>query len=78
MPVALAAVEQYFPKAQRVLDDRLAARMLPAGARMFVRLLRLRWIRDWIIRKVEESDPGIRGETVLWGLDTDIYVGIYK
>jgi len=45
MPTALVAVEQSFPKSERVIDDALAVPMLPLGAAMFVRLLRLRWMR---------------------------------
>jgi len=59
--MALVAVEQYFPKAQRVIDDGLAARLLPLGAIIFVRLLRPRWMRDWIIGLSERSNPGIWG-----------------
>jgi len=32
MPMSLVAVEQHFPKEQRVIDDVLAARLLPLGA----------------------------------------------
>ena len=59
--MALVAAEQYFPESQRVIDDGLAVRMLPFGAVMFVRLLRLRWIRDWLIGLSEKSNPGIWG-----------------
>jgi hypothetical protein len=61
MPMAVVAVEQYLPKAQRVIDDGLAARLLPLGAMIFVRFLRPRWMRDWIIGLTEKSDPGIWG-----------------
>jgi methyltransferase (TIGR00027 family) len=61
MPMALVAVEQYFPEAQRVVDDGLAGRLLPPGAKIFVRLLRLGWLRDWIIGLSEKSNPGIWG-----------------
>jgi len=61
MPMALVAVEQYFPKAQRVIDDGLAARLLPLGALIFVRFLRFRWMRDWIIGLSEKSNTGIGG-----------------
>lgn len=60
MPMALVAVEQYYPKTQRVIDDGLAARLLPFGAIIFVRSLR-RWMRDWIIGMSEKSNPGIWG-----------------
>jgi len=44
MPTVLVAIEQHFPKAQRVIDDGLPARLLPRGAVIFVRLLRARWM----------------------------------
>ncbi len=59
--MALVAVEQYFPKAQRVIDDGLAARLLPLGAVIFVRFLRPRWVRDSIIGLSEKGNPGIWG-----------------
>ena len=61
MPMALVAVEQYFPRAQRVIDDDLAARLLPLGARIFVHFLRPPWMRDWISSLSEKSNPGIWG-----------------
>jgi len=61
MPMALVAVEQYFPKARRVIDDGLAVRLLPLVGMIFVRLLRPRWMRDWIIGLSEKSNPGIWG-----------------
>jgi methyltransferase (TIGR00027 family) len=61
MPMALAAIEQYFPKEQRGIDDALAYRMLPLGARCFVRLLRFSWLRNWLMRMSEKSNPGIWG-----------------
>ena len=57
--MALVAIEQYFPEAQRLVDDQLAVRLLPPGAMMFVRLLRLRCLRDWIIGLSEKGNPGI-------------------
>ena len=59
--MALVAVEQYFPKAQRIIDDGLAARLLPLGAMIFVRFLRPRWTRNWVIGLSEKSNPGIWG-----------------
>lgn len=61
MPTALVAVEQSFPRAQRVIDDPFAIRMLPPGARLFVAALRLPALRDALIRLSEKSDPGIWG-----------------
>jgi methyltransferase (TIGR00027 family) len=65
MPTVLVAIEQCFPKSQRVIDDPLAARMLPLGSRMFVRLLRLPWMRDWLIALSEKNDPGIWGSLLV-------------
>jgi methyltransferase (TIGR00027 family) len=59
MPMALVAIEQYFPEAERLVNDDLAAWLLPPGAMMFVRLLRLRWLRNWIMGLSEKSNPGI-------------------
>lgn len=61
MPVALVAAEQYLPTSQRVIDDPLALRMLPWGARVFVRCLRPGFARQWIIGASERSNPGIWG-----------------
>ena len=61
MPTALVAVEQSFLRSERVVDDSLAIRMLPFGAVVFVRLLKLRRIRDWLIGLSEKSNPGIWG-----------------
>jgi len=61
MPMALVAVEQYFPQAQRIIDDGLAARLLPLAALIFVRFLRPRCMRDWIIGLSEKRNPGIWG-----------------
>ena len=55
------AVEQYFPKAQRVFDDGLAVRLLPLAGMIFVRLLQPRWMRNWIVGLSEKSKPGIWG-----------------
>ena len=59
IPTVLVAVEQAFPKSQRLVDDALAVRMLPAGAILFVRLARLPWLRDFLISLSEKNDPGI-------------------
>ena len=60
-PIALIAVEQYFPKKQRIVEDGLAYRMLPVGSRIFVKLMQPNWVRNWIIRLSEKSLPGIWG-----------------
>jgi methyltransferase (TIGR00027 family) len=61
MPMVLVALEQSFPKSQRVIDDGLAIHMLPFGAALFVRILGPRRMRDWLIGQSEKSNPGIWG-----------------
>jgi methyltransferase (TIGR00027 family) len=61
MPTVLVAVEQYYPKTERVIEDSLALRMLPLRAKIFAGSLRPRWMRDWIIDAIEKSNPGIWG-----------------
>jgi methyltransferase (TIGR00027 family) len=60
-PIALIAVEQFYPREQRVVNDTLAYRMLPSSSRAFVQVLRLRWMRNWIIGLSEKNQPGIWG-----------------
>src|SRR5689334_5728055 len=59
MPTALVAFEQSFPKSQRIIEDALAAQMLPVGARPFVRLLHNRWVRNRLTSLSEKSGPGM-------------------
>lgn len=60
-PMALIAVEQFYPMEQRVINDILAYRMLPASSRVFVQFLRPNWMRNWIVGLSEKSQPGIWG-----------------
>ena len=60
-PIVTIAVEQYFSEKQRIVEDGLAYHMLPPGSRIFVRLMRLNWLRNWIIRISEKTYPGIWG-----------------
>lgn len=59
-PTAMVAIEQHFPKDQRIIDDDLAYRILPRGMRAYVWLMRLDQARDWMVRASEKSLPGIR------------------
>ncbi len=60
-PTVTVAIEQYRPADQRIIDDDLAARILPFGMRAFVWLLRSATIRNWTVRVLEQSAPGIWG-----------------
>jgi methyltransferase (TIGR00027 family) len=57
-PTALIAIEQYFPKKERIIEDDLAYRLLPSG-RAFLWLMRLNSVRSWLIRAIEKGAPGI-------------------
>jgi methyltransferase (TIGR00027 family) len=60
-PTISVAVEQYYPKDRRIVDDQMAYRILPLGARAFVWLMRSGWARRWMIRVSERLAPGIWG-----------------
>ena len=62
MPIAVVAVEQSFPKEERIVNDAIAFYMLPPRVRLLVRLLRAGWLRNWIIGMFEKSEPGIWGD----------------
>lgn len=61
MPSALIAIEQYVPKEQRIVDDNLVFRLLPFRAKVFVRLMGVRGLRDWLMAWSEKSNPGLWG-----------------
>jgi methyltransferase (TIGR00027 family) len=58
-PTVVVAIEQFFPKNQRIIEDPMAFRMLPFGVRMFVQLVRPDFMRDWMVRATEKDLPGI-------------------
>jgi methyltransferase (TIGR00027 family) len=63
-PIAIVAVEQHFPRNQRVIADDLAHRILPFGARAFVWVTRLNFARNWVLRMTEKSFPGLWGAII--------------
>ena len=58
-PTVLVAIEQFFPKDQRIIQDEMAYWILPSGLRAFVWLMRMKALREWMVRKWEESMPGL-------------------
>lgn len=58
-PTVSVAIEQHFPKAERLIDDGFAYWMVPAGMRMIVRMTRSASVRDWFVRSLEKPAPGI-------------------
>jgi hypothetical protein len=59
--MALVAVEQYIPKEQRVIDDGLAARLLPVGATLFRPLAAAPLDKELDHRSEREEQPRIWG-----------------
>jgi methyltransferase (TIGR00027 family) len=57
-PTFLVAVEQYEPQAQRIIDDPLAAKIMPGGSKLFLKLLRIPVLRNWMIRLLEKQIEG--------------------
>ncbi len=60
-PTMMVAVEQYFPKKQRIIEDSLAYQVLPFGIRTIAGVLHSALARDWMVRTTEKSFPGIWG-----------------
>lgn len=58
-PTTLVAVEQFFPRNQRIIEDNLAASILPPGKSIFLPLLRPAWVRNWLVGLIEKSSPGV-------------------
>lgn len=58
-PTAAIAIEQYFPREQRVVQDDCAFSILPLALRAFVLLTRPRFMRDLLIRRSEKDVPGM-------------------
>ncbi|MCA6107451.1 SAM-dependent methyltransferase [Bradyrhizobium cenepequi] len=58
-PTVMVAIEQWFPRQQRILVDDLALSILPFGARAFVHAMRPSPIRNWMVQATERAFPGI-------------------
>lgn len=58
-PTTLVAIEQHFPRNQRIIEDDLAYRILPFNMRTFVWLMSPNLIRDWMVRATEKDAPGL-------------------
>ncbi|SDT21210.1 methyltransferase, TIGR00027 family [Microlunatus soli] len=60
-PMLIVALEQYEDRDHRIVDDPLAARMLPAAQRILVRALRPAPLRHLLINTTERIMPGSWG-----------------
>ena len=57
-PTFIVAMEQYEPPAQRIIEDNLAAKVLPGGERAFLKLMRIPLLRKWMINLTEKQIEG--------------------
>jgi methyltransferase (TIGR00027 family) len=57
-PTFLVAMEQYEPPEHRIINDDLAAKVLPRGERFFLKLLRIPLLRKWMINLSEKQIEG--------------------
>lgn len=57
-PAVVVAIEQNFPEGTRLINDKLAGKILPFGMKLYVWLTRAAWFRDWMIRLSEKTTPG--------------------
>jgi methyltransferase (TIGR00027 family) len=58
-PTVIVAIEQHFRRDQRIVVDDFAYSILPFGARAVVALTRLPFLRDWLVKVVEKTSPGL-------------------
>ncbi len=58
-PTVTVAAEQFFPVDQRLIHDDLAHQIVPAGMRAFIKLMRFKAVRNWLINASEKAAPGI-------------------
>ncbi len=57
-PTFLVAMEQYEPPGQRIIDDDLAAKVLPRSYQFFLKPLRISRLRNWMINLFEKQVEG--------------------
>ncbi|MAT99079.1 MAG: SAM-dependent methyltransferase [Anaerolineaceae bacterium] len=58
-PTFLVAMEQHEPSEQRIIHDDLAEKVLPGGARFFLKLLRFSPFRRWFTNFSEKRIEGV-------------------
>jgi methyltransferase (TIGR00027 family) len=63
-PIVTIAIEQFFPERQRIIEDELAYKILPISMRIFVKLIKPKPIRNWMINTTEKDFPGIWGTMI--------------
>jgi methyltransferase (TIGR00027 family) len=60
-PMSVVAMEQYEPESQRLVQDELALRFLPAALQPIIKLTRWAPLRAWMLNLSEKSAPGVWG-----------------
>ena len=58
-PSVLVAIEQYYKKNQRGVQDDIVEHILPFGMKLFVRIMKYDFMRKWMVNSSEKSLPGI-------------------
>jgi methyltransferase (TIGR00027 family) len=59
-PMVIVAVEQTLPEAQRIIDDHLAYKMLPAYMKLMVKAANFKPLRQMLFNLMDKNMPGIR------------------
>jgi hypothetical protein len=60
-PIFIVAVEQFFLRNKRIIEDDLAPKILPLSILVMTILMRYGFIRNWVIKYSEKTNPGIWG-----------------
>lgn len=63
-PMVIVATEQYLDPHQRIVEDALAAKLLPSNLRAMVGLARWKPLRDLLLSASEKRAPGITGSVL--------------
>lgn len=63
-PTVEVAIEQYFPKKERIIEDDFAYQILPFSMKVFVWFMRFNSVRAWMIRTTEKYANGIWGGVI--------------
>lgn len=60
-PTVVIAIEQFFSKEKRIVNDDIAIKILPFNLKLFTYLMKIKFVRNWMINKSENFAPGIWG-----------------
>jgi methyltransferase (TIGR00027 family) len=57
-PTITVAIEQNFPKEQRIIEDNLAAQLYSGMNRFWIKITKITILRNWIVNMTEKFLPG--------------------